>query len=145
MTDLETLRQWLRTYPGWGDGELPVDYADGIPDSFGLYPGGLEELSRQEDVMGNVTVEYRYHFTLHRITAGQGDNTAEAAWLLDFQHWVQQQSILGLAPHFGDVPYAERLRAQKGELKEASQAATATYTVTLTADFIKNYGGNGNV
>ena len=73
------------------------------------------------------------------------DKTEDAQWLLSFQQWVQQQSIAGLAPKFGDVPAAEQLRAQKGKLKEASQAGTATYVVTLIADFTKIYGGIENV
>lgn len=146
MTDLERLRQWLLTYPGWEAGELLlVDYLDAAPVNAGLYPAGLEELSRKTDVLGNMTVRCRYHFTLHRMTASQGDKRAEAEWLLDFQQWVQQESIRGLAPQFGDVPTEERLYAQKGKLKEASQTATATYVVTLTADFTKIYGGNENV
>jgi len=145
MNDLEKLRKWLLTYPNWGEsGLMNVDYTDAVP-GMGLYPAGLEELSRQEDVLGNVTVKCRYHFALYRVTAVQEDKTADAQWLLSFQQWVQQQSVTGLAPQFGDVPGAERLRAQKGKLKEASQAGTATYVVTLTADFTKIYGGNDNV
>lgn len=145
MNDLEKLRKWLLTYPNWGEsGLLYVDYTDAVP-GLGLYPAGLEELSRQEDVLGNVTVKCRYHFALYRVTAAQEDKTEDAVWLMDFQQWVQQQSVLGLAPQFGNVPGAERLRAQKGKLKEASQAGTATYVVTLTVDFTKIYGGNENV
>lgn len=145
MNDLEKLRKWLLTYPNWSEsGLLYVDYTDAVP-GLGLYPAGLEELGRQEDVLGNVTVKCRYHFALYRVTAAQEDKTEDAAWLLEFQQWVQQQSALGLAPQFGDVPGTERLRAQKGKLKEASQAGTATYVVTLTADFTKIYGGNENV
>lgn len=144
MNDLEKLRQWLQTYPNWGKSSLYVDYTDGATGN-GLYPAGLEELSRREDVLGNVALRCRYHFSLYRVTAAQEDKTEDALWLLQFQQWVQQQSIAGLAPTFGDVPGAEQLRAQKGKLKEASQAGMATYVVNLTADFTKIYGGNGNV
>lgn len=145
MNDLEKLRKWLLTYPGWGEsGLLYVDYTDAVP-GLGLYPAGLEELSRQEDVLGNVTVKCQYHFALYRVTAAQEDKTEDAQWLLNFQQWVQQQSVAGRAPKFGDVAGAERLRAQKGKLKEASQTGTATYVVTLTVDFTKIYGGNENV
>lgn len=145
MSDLEKLRQWLLTYPQWEEGgPMYIDYTDAVP-GLGLYPAGLEELSRQEDVLGNVTVKCRYHFALYRRTAAQEDKTKDAQWLLEFQRWVQQQSIMGLAPRFGDMPGAEQIRAQKGKLKEASQAGMATYAVTITADFTKIYGGNENV
>lgn len=145
MGDLEKMRQWLLNYPNWGEsGLLYVDYTDAVP-GLGLFPAGLEELGRKTDVLGNVTVKCRYNFALYRVTAAWEDKMKDAAWLLEFQQWVQKQSVAGLAPQFGDVPAAERLRAQKGKLKEASQAGTATYVVTLTADFTKIYGGNENV
>lgn len=145
MNELEKLRKWLLTYPQWGEsGLIYVDYTDAVP-GLGLFPAGLEELSRKADVLGNVTVKCRYNFALYRVTAAQEDKTEDAQWLLGLQQWVQQQSIAGLAPQFGNVPGAERLRAQKGKLKEASRAGTATYVVMLTADFTKIYGGIDHV
>lgn len=140
MTDLEKVRQWLLGYPEWdAGGLLYIDYTDAVPGNAGLYPNGLEELSRQEDVMGIVRVQNRYHFALYRVVSQQEDNAANAAWLLDFQNWVQRQCAAGLAPTFGDEPARERIRAQKGKLKEVSQTGTGTYVVTLTADFVKYY------
>lgn len=136
MTDLEKLRRWLLTYPAWED-SLQVDFTESVPGSAALFPGGLEERSRREDVLGNLQVDCRYRFTLCRKTAGQCDGADNAQWLLDFQNWVQQQSAAGLTPHFGDVPSRERMQAEKGALQTASE--TGTYTVTLIADFMKVY------
>ena len=136
MTDLERVRQWIMTYPQWED-TLTVDFVETGTGKAGLFPLGLEERERREDVLGNVQVACRYHFALYRRTQGQQDCTANAQWLLAFQNWVQQQSVAGLAPHFGDMPARERIQAQKGTLKERAQ--TGTYTVTLIADFIKVY------
>lgn len=133
---LETMIAWLKTYPGWAD-TLYVDYTDGVPGSAGLYPAGVEEVSRKEDVLGNLQVRYKAHFDLDRITTGQQDNTENAAWLLEFQDWVRQQSGAGLAPTFGDEPDREHIRAEKGKLKSASQTGTGTYTVHLTAEYTK--------
>lgn len=140
MTDLEKVRQWVLTYPQWGaDTRLYIDYTDAVPGNSGLFPAGLEEVARREDVLGNVTVQCRYRFSLHRVAAGQEDREADAQWLMEFQKWVQQQSGAGLAPKFGDVPEKEWIRAEKGKLQEVSQVGTGTYAVTLTAEFIKNY------
>lgn len=141
MTDLERLRQWLQGYPNWEE-SLQVDFTEVQPGNAGLFPNGLEETGRREDVLGNVQIDCRYRFILYRHTCGQTDGTANAQWLLEFQNWVQQQSAAGLAPHFGDVPSRERMQAQKGTLKEASQAGTGTYMVTLIADFRKVYEVN---
>lgn len=137
MEDLEKLQAWLLSYPQWGDSGLYLDYNDGIPGSAGLYPAGIEELSRQTDLLGNVLTRNRCSFALYRVVAGQQDNEAQAAWLLEFQNWVQQQSAMGLAPRFGDGD--ERMWAQKGRLKEASQTGTGIYVVTLIAEFTKHY------
>lgn len=140
MTDLEKVRQWLLTYPQWdAGGLLYIDYTDAVPGNLGLYPTGLEEISHREDVLGGITVKNRYHFALYRVAARQEDNTQDALWLLEFQKWVQSQSAAGLAPTFGDEPKQERLRAEKGKLKEVSQTGTGTYVVTLTAEFVKYY------
>lgn len=134
-TILQAMTDWLKTCPLWED-TLFVDYTDGIPGKSGLYPGGVEEISRREDVLGNVTARYRCHFDLVRITAGQQDNRENAAWLLKFQDWVRQQDRAGLAPKFGTEPSREHIRAEKGKLKSASQTGTGTYVVHLSAEYV---------
>ena len=142
MDVLQKVKQWLLTYPGWGDTQLYVDYLEAAPCNGGLYPQGLEERSRRVDMLGNVKISCRYRFALYRMTAGQLNGEENARWLLDFQQWVQQQSVAGLAPKFGDVAADEQIRAEKGQLREASQAGTGTYQVILIADFIKLYEVN---
>lgn len=133
MTDLEKMQQWLRSYPGWKD-HLQIDATEPAPGNTGLFCDGLEERTRQADILGNLQIACRYRFTLCRRV---GHDEAEAQWLLDFQNWVQRQNALGLAPRFGDVPRLERMEAQKGTLKD--RGSTALYTVTLTADFTRIY------
>lgn len=141
MTNLTELGNWLRTFPKWDEGwVLHTDRTEAEPGNSGLFPLGAEELSRREDVLGNVTVACRCRFYLYRV-AQQADPHANAQWLLEFQQWVQQQSAAGAAPQFGDEPRQERLRAEKGKLSEVSQTGTGTYVVTLTAEFTKIYGG----
>lgn len=144
MTALEKVRDWIATYPGYSalDG-LSVDYTDAKPANGGLMPGGLTEISRKEDVLGNVTVTNQYSFTLYFIFAkSPGDDTgaeANAEWLLAFQDWVQEQSIRRTAPVFGDDARKETIKAQNGTLLGTDEEGTACYTVQLTAQFIKIY------
>ena len=98
-TDLEKLKAWLSTYPHWED-TLQVDYLDGRPPNAGLLPVNLEETDRQEDVLGNLQIGYRYHFTLFWKMTGQGSDGENAARLLDFQQWVQEQSFPRTAQRF---------------------------------------------
>ena len=62
-----------------------------------------------------------------------------ADWVMDFQEWVQAQSIIGAAPLFGDDPTREKVMAQNGVLYEATEEGTATYMVQLSVQFIKKF------
>ena len=140
MNALEKVRQWVQTFPKWEEGQLLyIDYTAAVPGNTGLYPMGMKVLGSQEDILGGVTVRCCYQFALYRVVSGQEDRDADAEWLLAFQEWVQQQSVLGYAPTFGDVPGQETIRAEKGRLKEGSQAGTGIYCVELTAEFVKKY------
>ena len=132
---LDTLRQWLQTFPQW-DSVLQLDYAEDVPGNSGLYPKGMTELSRREDVLGNLKVRYSCLFVLKRAAAPGEEN---ARWLLHFQNWVAEQNRLGLAPKFGDEPPTERLRAYEGKLDKHAQAGSALYTVQLSAEYTKIY------
>lgn len=135
---LETMQKWLETFPMW-EGTLQLDYADSVPGSTGLYPRGITELSRREDVLGNVKVRYSCTFILRR-TAARGQENAR--WLLELQRWVAEQDRLGLTPRFGDEPKTERLRAFDGRLDRHSQVGSSLYTVRLSAEFTKIYEVN---
>lgn len=134
---LEKVRCWLQTFPLW-EGTLQLDYAQAVPGNSGLYPKGLTELSRREDVLGNVKVRCSWAFQLRRAALPGEEN---ARWLMDFQSWVADQDRLGLAPQFGDEPKSERLRAFDGRLHDRTQAGSGLYTVMLTAEFTKIYRG----
>ena len=137
MTELEKLEAWLKTFPLW-DGTLSIDVTDAVPGGMGVYPKGLQELSRREDVLGNLTVCYRWSFTLHR---NHGAQTRENAhWLMQLQTWAAQQCRQGLAPQFGDVPTQERLRICEGSLVRRAEGGSG-YTALLTADFTKIFRG----
>ena len=134
---LERISEWLRTFPRW-EGTLQIDYAEQVPGNSGLYPRGLTELSRREDVLGNVKTRYSWAFLIRRAALPGEEN---ARWLMDFQTWVAEQDRKGLAPRFGDEPHTERLRAFDGQLHSRGQTGSGLYTVMLTAEFTKNYRG----
>lgn len=127
ISALEKLQAWLSAYPHW----------NGYPARICILPKGLEEISRREDVLGNALVGCRCYVTLFWEMESAGDDTENARRLLEFQNWVQEQSILGLAPKFGDVASEERIRTEKGGYTPAAQIVT--YTATLVADFMKGY------
>ncbi|OUP22968.1 hypothetical protein [Gemmiger sp. An194] len=144
-SDLDRLREWLGTYPGYDlAANMLVDYLDSIPGSKSLRPGGLVEISRNEDILGNVTVSNQYNFGLYIAVAKSPGDGASAAynadWVLDFQRWVQQQSITHRAPTFGNIDQQqERIKAQNGELYDTDQDGVGLYIVALSAEFKEKY------
>lgn len=137
MTELEQLKAWLQTFPLW-DGDICIDVTDNVPGGMGIYPKGLQELDRREDVLGNLTVRYRWSFTLHRVRAAETQENAH--WLMELQKWAAQQCRQGLAPQFGDVPKEERLRICEGSLVRRAEGGSG-YQALLTADFTKIFRG----
>lgn len=147
MSALSKIRTWLMSYPQIQKvAALNVDYYSEKPDQSSLAPSGLVEISRIEDVMGNVTVKNQYNFNLYFVfPKSPGDDigaTENADWLLGFQEWVQEQSIKRLVPSFGDDPKAETIKAQNGTNEYADIEGTGIYTVLLSINFKKYYEVN---
>ena len=132
---LEKMKLWLESFPGWEE-QLNIDYADGVPGNSGLYPKGIREISRREDVLGNSAVRCACDFMLRRSAIPGEDN---ARWLLQLQSWVMEQDRLGLAPKFGDDPKSEQIRAFDGKLDKSFQTGSGLYTVLISAEFTKLY------
>lgn len=137
MSDLEKMKSWLLSCPYLGSGVLHTEHTDAAPVSSGLYPLGMEIIKETGDILGNRTQHCRYRFQLRQAVPEKG---VDAERLMQLQSWVQECTE---KPVFGDVPGAERIWAENGKLAKASQTGTATYTVDITAEFIKNYKENG--
>ena len=147
MSALKKIREWLQTFPGNDRlASLQVDYVPAEPGSGSIAPSGLVEISRVEDILGNITVENQYNFGLYYVFAKSTEDdegsTQNADWLMDLQEWVQEQSILGAVPRFGDEPAAEQIQAQNGSIYGADEEGTAIYMVQLSVNFIKHYEVN---
>lgn len=145
---LARLREWLATYPGYDlRGNMMVDWLDKLPGSKSLRPGGLVEVSRAEDILGNVTISNQYNFGLYiavEKAPGDGEGAAyNASWVLDFQRWVQAQSVAHLAPVFGNIDQLqETVKAQNGELYDTSEEGIGLYVIALSVSFKERYEVN---
>ena len=146
--DLTRLREWLATYPGYDlRGNMMVDWLDKIPGSKSLRPGGLVEVSRAEDILGNVTISNQYNFGLYiavEKAPGDGEGAAyNASWVLDFQRWVQAQSVAHMAPTFGNIDQLqETVKAQNGELYDTNEEGVGLYVIALSVSFNERYEVN---
>lgn len=145
MTDaLDVMREFVESYEDFDVlGDLMIDYTDNVPSSAGLFPSGLVEVARRTDVLGNVESDRQANFALYTVmekAAGEDAGaTYNAGWLMDFQEWVLDQSAMGLAPTFGDVPERERMVAQNGQLYESDAEGWAMYAIQISASFTKRF------
>ena len=143
MTALEKMKAFIERYNEYDIlQKFRVDYIDRVPSSGAISPAGLVELSRSSDIVGNVTVNNQYNFSIYYcFEKAAGDDIGakiNADWVSGFQEWVQEQSATGKAPAFGDVPHEERISAQNGVLYEADEGI-ATYMVQLSVQFTRLY------
>ena len=144
MTALEKIRAFVGAYPNAGVLRcFQVDYTDRIPFNGGIFPSGLVEVQRRQDIFGNVTITNQYNFGIYYVfEKAPGDDigaTENADWVMDFQEWVQAQSAMGVAPVFGDTPRKEKITAQNGVLYAAEDEGTAMYMVQLAVQFVKEF------
>lgn len=144
MTALAKIRDFIKRYPGSDIfRDFHVDYTDQIPFNGGMFPSGLVEVSRKRDILGNTAVTNQYNFGLYYVfEKSPGDDVGameNADWVMDFQEWVQRQSVLREAPTFGDEPESETITAQNGVLYDADEGGTAMYMVQLSVQFMKKY------
>lgn len=144
MTALEKITGFIRSYPGASAfRDFQIDYTDQIPSNGGIFPSGLVEVGRKTDIFGNVTVTDQYNFGLYYVfekAPGDDEGAAlNAGWVMDFQEWVQKQSVQRLAPVFGDQPEKETITAQNGVLYGAEAEGLATYMVQLSVQFIRYF------
>lgn len=147
MTPIETIKNWIATYPGHNIlSEFSVDYTDQIPANGGIFPAGLTEVSRTQDVTGDTLVQNQYNFGLYYVfEKSPGDDEGaeiNADWIMDFQEWVQEQSITGRCPKFGDR--TTEIKAQNGSMYDANAEGLATYMVQLSVSFEKTYAKGVN-
>ena len=144
MSELDKIRNWISTFPGFNIlNQFDVDFTDKIPSSGGIFPSGVVEISRTTDILGHIKVRNQYNFGLYYVfNKAPGDDAGalvNADWIMDFQKWVQDQSVRRLAPTFGADPASERIQAQNGILYAADEEGTATYMVQLSVNFMKYY------
>ena len=144
MNPLDIILKWVSKYSGFERlQDLRVDYYSQQPDNGSVDPSGVQIISVKEDILGTKTVEMQYNFGVYFVLAkdpGDEDTAVDnAAWVMDFQRWVNEQSILRLAPTFGDVPKAESVKAQNGSIMAADNEGVAIYMVQLSVNFIKIY------
>lgn len=143
-TELQKMRDFIASYPDFDIlGQLQIDYTDKVPNSAGLFPGGLVEVSRDRDVLGNVEVVNQLNFALYALFEKAPDDdaiaTLNAEWEIGFQQWVQAQSMQGNAPVFGDVPRRESITAQNGAIYSADEEGTAIYAIQLAVRYVKEF------
>lgn len=154
MTDLEKMREWIKTFVDRRGNSIPdifqIDFTNEIPQNASLFPDGMMELSRSKDMGGNVTVSNTYNFGLYVILAKPADvdeiSTNNAEMVMELQQWGQEQSIMQMAPKFGNIQeYNEVIKINNGKFFGDKENGAGVYMVPITVQFKKYYKSTGGI
>lgn len=129
---IDTVKAWLKTYPGWTDCAWYVDYLDVVPGCVGIFPQGCRQLWEQTDIRGVRKVRQKWQFVLYPMGCDIPDREQAAREVTAFQQWIQQTQ----APVFGED---QKISAQKGHLFQLRQPGMCVYSVRLDIEFTKLY------
>ena len=138
------VRQWLSTFPDFGElaeSGWHVDYTDAAPVNAGIYPGGITEVSKATDILGNVRLTNQLNVAVYRmVELAPGDDVqalAHSEILERLTMWVQDQSAQKLLPVIGDIPAFNTATASNGEMYSASIEGYAVYSIQISITFYR--------
>jgi len=145
MNSVEKMRAFIQQYPNLSSftNGIKIDWNDSK--SFGLMPMGQSTISRDEDILGNITLKKQYNFALYanRFTVEDVIRIETIGFLDDFSEWIEEQSIRGNAPCFGDNPKAEEISAQNGMLYQLYEdGKTGRYQIQIKVLYEKHFSAN---
>lgn len=135
MEILESLKNWLQSWPGWKNAQIQVDQLPVKPGGVGLFPQGLQIRKRQRDLQGNTEVFCRFTCRLQLCSDSRLEETAGR--LMELQNWILQQSASGSAPMLGCRPHEEKIIAVYGRQEKMLQPGLWLYQLELKADFVQ--------
>ena len=136
MDEIEKITSWILTFPQWPkSAKLEVDHID--PGGAGLFPLGLQEIRRDEDLLGNQRIVCRWRALLVVSVDEKESGMKSAAFLTDFEKWVYEQNGQGVLPRLGDG-YVY-VRAENGQRVKIRQPGLAVYSTELSVEFTKYY------
>lgn len=145
LNSVEKMRAFIQQYPnlsGFTNG-IKIDWNDSK--SFGLMPMGQSTISRKEDILGDIILKKQYNFALYanRFTIEDVMRIETIGFLDDFSEWIEEQSIRGDAPNFGDNPEAEEISAQNGMLYQMYEDGKAgRYQIQIKVLYEKHFSAN---
>lgn len=145
MSDLERFKSWVAGFEGM-PAEFSIDYTHNVPGTGAIFPNGMVEVARRQNLLGETTVTNQLNFALYyAFHKNEGDDATaklNAEWVMAFQRWVQAQSVAGLAPVFGNVDTGdEAIKAQNGSYYEPPDSGVGLYYVIVTVQYKTYYGG----
>ncbi len=137
---IHKLISWLSACP-YVSGIPEVNHTHAAPGSIGIYPQSTQQMRIREDVLGNRVVTYRDTFLLYQVTA-MDEKESEANRLMALKSWMREQSLIGLAPQFGDIPQEEQILVEKGKLSDVSPLGTGKFAVEIHIVYQKIFEGS---
>lgn len=137
------MREFLLTYPNLEPGSTidVLPFSPNITDGNGISYTGLGTPVIGRDVEGNTTITYRASFSLDilRHLIDEISNEEITEFIIQFEHWVIEQSIRGNTPRFGHEDYQETMWAQGGMLYMVQMTDTPIPFAAYRTNIIVQY------
>lgn len=121
------IRNWLQTYPQMGQVQLDQTPRLG---GCGMYPRGVTELWRRQDVAGNTRVRLRERYYLETIRQDTLEENAQ--WLQRLSRWVREQNLAGKGPALGDQ---QQVSFAAGKAERAPSPGLSRYSGELIVEY----------
>lgn len=121
------IRNWLQTCPQMG--QVRLDQTPQLG-GCGMYPRGVTELWRRQDVAGNTHIRCRERYYLE--TLRQDVLEENAQWLQRLSRWVREQSISGKTPVFGEQ---QQISFTAGRMEKAPAPGMSRYSGELIVEY----------
>lgn len=147
------MREFLLTYPNLEPGSTidVLPFSPNITDGNGISYTGLGTPVIERDVTIGSTVTYRASFSMDilRHLIDEISNEEITEFMMEFEQWVIEQSLMGNAPRFGREGYDETMWAQGGILYMVQQPPDvqipfAAYRTNIIIQFQKFYKSEVN-
>lgn len=121
------IKNWLQGCPQTG--QVIFDRTPQLG-GCGLYPKGVTELWRRQDVAGNTRIRCRERYYLETLRQDTLENNAH--WLQRLTQWVREQNLAGKGPMLGDQ---QQMVFTAGKMEKAPSPGVNRYSGELIVEY----------
>ena len=131
MSIIESIRDYMLTFPGLHEGDLCIDFLGAEPEQCSLEPVPCDPIYRKY-TDGGALKQYLFVFASREYYSADVEQcAANQTYYEDFAAWVKAQNDAGNLPDLGVDKYAVLLEVLTSGYAFSEDAKTARYQIQL--------------